>query len=269
MATLAKQLSFRDVDGLAFASVRGKLDGAIPPAFYTPQQLGPFMELLHLSAGGRIHRLENWFTVNSTTPLMEALRRAEDSWVSPKDHHLGYIRTLRSANIDSQLTSFLMKAKRASREISGLSANVSGQLVAAMAELENNIHEHANAPATGLLVYKAEPSVFEFVAVDRGVGILRSLRRHNAYANLTDEGKALEFALTDGISRHGSASNRGHGFRPIFTGLVNLYGEIRFRSGDHAIMMDGTNPELATAQISQKAPIDGFFASVSCQMGQK
>ena len=157
-----------------------------------------------------------------------------------------------------------MTAKRMGREISGLPATVSGQLVATMEELGNNIHEHANAPETGVLAYRAEPGAFEFVVADRGMGILRSLRRCDAYAALPDEGKALAAALTDGISRHGPNSNHGHGFRPIFTGLINLHGELRFRSGDHAIILDGTSPEPATARIIQKAPIDGFFASVRC-----
>ena len=197
-------------------------------------------------------------------PLITALGQVGESWVSPGAPHLGYIRVPQGASADDRFTDFLMKAKRAGRDIAGLPAAVAGQLVAAMRELETNIHEHSDAPETGFLVYKAELGVFEFVVADRGIGILRSLCRCNAHAALSDEGKALEVGLTDGVSRHGPASNRGHGFRPIFTGLVNLYGELRFRSGDHAIMMDGTSPELATARISQKAPIDGFFVSVRC-----
>ena len=133
-----------------------------------------------------------------------------------------------------------MRAKRAGQEVAGLPAAVSGQLVAAMEELENNIHEHADAPETGMLAYRAEPGAFEFVVADRGIGVLRSLRRCATYAALPDEGKALEAALTDGVSRHGPDSNHGHGFRPIFTGLMNLHGELRFRSGDHAVH-DGRN----------------------------
>ena len=48
------------------------------------------------------------------------------------------------------------------------------------------------------------------------------------------------------------------------TYLVNLHGELRFCSGYHAITMEGTSPDLTTARISQKAPIDCFFASVRC-----
>ena len=169
----------------------------------------------------------------------------------------------------NRLTGFLMKAKRAGRDVSGLSATVAGQLVAAMEELENNIHEHADAPETGILAYKAEPGAFEFVVADRGIGIGRSLRRCAAYAALQDEGRALEAALTDGVSRHGPGSNHGHGFRPIFTGLMNLHGELRFRSGDHAITMNGTSPTSATSKITQKARIDGFFGSVRCHAKQR
>ena len=99
--------------------------------------------------------------------------------------------------------------------------------------------------------------------------VLRSLRRNAAYAGLQDEGKALEAAMTDGVSRYGPNNNRGYGFRPIFTGLANLHGELRFRSGDHAITMDGTSPALTTSRISQKAPLDGFFASVRCHAMQR
>lgn len=265
MTAARKQLLFGDVDGLAFAAVRGKLDGDNLPPTYVPQHLGPLFELLHLSAGGRIPRPGSWLALNGAAPLVAALEQAKESWIAPANQHAGFIRAARRGpDGDSRLTGFLMTAKRAGREVSRLPATVSGQLVAAMEELENNIHEHADAPETGILAYRAEPGAFEFVVADRGIGILRSLRRCAAYASLPDEGKALEAALTDGVSRHGPNSNHGHGFRPIFTGLVNLRGELRFRSGDHAITMDGTSPELTTARITQKAPIDGFFASVRC-----
>ena len=108
------------------------------------------------------------------------------------------------------------------------------------------------------------PGTFEFVASDRGIGILESLWRCQEYAGLPDAGKALEAALTDGTSRFGPNSRHGHGFRPIFIGLVNLHGALRFRSGDHALVMDGTSPTLSMAQLQQKPFIDGFFASLRC-----
>ena len=201
--------------------------------------------------------------------FVRALEQKEESWVSARQRHIGYIGAARRGrDADIRFTSFLMNAKRAGHEVAGLPVTVSGQLVAAMEELENNIHEHAGAPETGILAYRAEPGAFEFVVADRGIGILRSLRRYTGYVALQDEGRALEAALTDGVSRYGPHSNHGHGFRPIFTGLVNLHGDLRFRSGDHAVTMDGTSPAIATSRTTQKATIDGFFASVRCHAKQ-
>ena len=265
MTAIHKQLLFSDVDGLAFAAVRGKLDKTMPLPAYEPRQLGPLLELLHLSAGGRLPYPERWLSLNTAASLVSALKQRKDYWVSLAAPRVGFIRTARSGlDGDSLLTRFLMKAKKAGQEISRLPPNISRQLVAAMEELENNIHEHAEAPGTGLIAFKAESGVFEFVVADHGIGILNSLRRCAAYAELSDNGRALLAALRDGVSRHGPNSSHGHGFRPIFTGLVNLHGELRFRSGDHAVTMDSIGPEVTTAKTAQKAPIDGFFASVRC-----
>ena len=268
MTMASKQLLFSDVDGLAFAAARGKLADKKLAATFVPRRLGPLLELLQLSVGGRMPRPGKWLTLYGAAPYVSALEGTRESWVAPANQHAGFIRAARRGRDgDSRLTGFLMNAKRAGREVAGLSTAVTGQLVAAMEELENNIHEHAEAPETGLLAYRAERGAFEFVAADRGIGILHSLRRCAAYAALSDDAMALKAALTDGVSRHGTDSNHGHGFRPIFTGLMNLNGELRFRSGDHAITMDGTSPALATLRITQKAPMDGFFASVRCHAG--
>jgi hypothetical protein len=133
-----------------------------------------------------------------------------------------------------------------------------------MEELENNIHEHSEAAATGVLAFRAALGVFEFVAADRGIGVLASLRKAQTYSVLTDHGRALQTALSDGASRF-EGSRRGHGFRPIFLGLMNLQGSLRFRSGDHALLMDGTSPSLSISRLAQKPSYDGFFVSVHCQ----
>ncbi|MFY9855779.1 MAG: hypothetical protein WAK26_18060 [Terracidiphilus sp.] len=156
-----------------------------------------------------------------------------------------------------------MKAQKAAREISHLPRLVSGQMVAAIQELEGNIQEHSQLVSTGVLVFRATSGVFEFVVLDHGIGILNSLSTCPRYGALSDHGMALEIALTDGVSRYDDPC-RGHGFRPIFEGLTNLNGYLRFRGGDHAIVMDGTSPNLATAQVSQKTGIRGFLASVRC-----
>ena len=137
-------------------------------------------------------------------------------------------------------------------------------MAAAILELAGNIEEHSGAVETGVIAFRATTGAFEFVVADQGIGVLRSLRGSPEFLTLDDHGRALELALTDGVSRFGDP-RRGHGFRPIFQGLTDLNGYLRFRSGDHAIIMDGTNQSLATAQLAQKPYLTGFLASVMCR----
>jgi hypothetical protein len=262
-----KPLSFHVVDGLGFAAATGKTDAAQAP--YMPTDLGPLLEFLHLAAGGRLPEPPaggSWLAKNSVTPMIAALKEQRELWLRPHDRQIGFIRALRHGSEgDSRMVSFLMDAQRAARDVARLPGTTPGQLVAAMVELETNIHEHSDASATGLLAFRAARGIFEFVAADRGIGILASLERCPLFAAIPDHGKALQSALTDGTSRFGVDSQHGHGFRPIFLGLTNLRGFLRFRSGDHALIIDGSSPSLAMAQLAQKPAIDGFFASISCR----
>lgn len=264
-------LTFGAVDGLGFAAAAGRLKSGEQSSRYLPTSLGPLLELLFLAAGGRLPSpiVSGWLADNGAGPMISALSDNQERWVKASDRRMGFIRANRStrnADTDTLLTSFLMDAQRAARDVTGLPGSTPGQLVAAMEELENNIHEHSEAPATGILAFRATPHVFEFVAADRGIGILRSLQGCSIFAGLDDHGMAIQLALSDGTSRFGSDSRRGHGFRPIFIGLANLQGSLRFRSGDHALLIDGTSPDLATAQLAQKPVIDGFFASIRCHV---
>ena len=256
-----RALRFVDVDGLAFAKTRGKLKEVLRSAVYKAHQLGPLLELVQLWRG-KLPGRNGWLTRSETSPLVDALDRNVGSWISRSGTPMGFIRKVRPAG-DPEFTDFLMSAKRAGRN-AGLPREVAGQLVAAMRELHDNIGEHAQAPHTGIVAFRAESGVFEFVVSDQGVGVLNTLRMCPEHAGLRDEGTALQAALRDGVSRHGSNGRRGYGFRPIFVGLVNLHGELRFRSGDHAVTMDGTDLGIATSRISQKVHIEGFFASVRC-----
>jgi len=266
MTVAQKTLQFNDVDAIAFSASRGKLRNSKDLGIYAPEKIGPLLELLQLHLGGRIPHPGNWLTKHGQLLVDDFLERTEERWVDPSVSNMRYLRLKRHMSTScDRITDFWIKAQRAGEKISRLPPNVAGQLVAAMRELKNNIHEHADADETGILIYKAETNAFEFVVADRGVGILRSLQRSPDFAQLLDEGKALKMALTEGVSRHGIDIGRGMGFRPIFIGLANMRCKLRFRSGDHAITMNGVSSSDPSAQMAQKARIDGFFASVRCQ----
>jgi hypothetical protein len=110
---------------------------------------------------------------------------------------------------------------------------------------------------------------FELVVADHGVGVLETLRSGPDYKSLSDHGEALRLALTDGVSRYGRQANRGNGFRPIFVGFANLSGTLRFRTGDHALIIDGQKIDLVSAKTAQKAPMKGFLVSVACRLPPK
>lgn len=268
MTRLSKPLTFSAVDGLSFAATRGMLAAAQRSAPYVPVSIGPLFELLHFGESGLLPDppASEWLLENGTDAMVSALKEKRESWINSEEHRTGFIRAVRAGSEgDARLVAFLMEAKRAAINVARLPGTTPGQIVAAMQELESNIHEHSDAPNTGVLAFRATPDLFEFVVADRGIGILRSLQRCAMYAATPDHGKALASAIGDGVSRFGPDGKRGYGFRPIFLGLANLYGSLRFRSGDYALSIDGTSPTLANSQLAQKPPIDGFLASVCCR----
>jgi anti-sigma regulatory factor (Ser/Thr protein kinase) len=259
-------LTFGLLDDLAFAGVVAKarlLDVRRGSVF--PTSLGPLIELLLLvSAGTLPTSAVCWLNSTHLAEFLKAWSDGRQQWLS-ETSHFGFIRTrAESETWRVEATGFLIKAQQAARQISRLPGSIPGQMAAAIAELEGNIQEHSDAASTGALVFRATSNVFEFVVADRGIGILESLRSSPEYCGLDDHGRALEMALTEGTSRF-KDPGRGHGFRPIFQGLTELEGYLRFRTGDGAIVMDGTSPTLATAQLFQKPSLNGFLASVRCE----
>lgn len=264
----AQSLTFAAIDDLAFAAARRLLDSGRQHA-YRPVALGPLLELIFMVESGRLPAgaVEAWLEPSAAAGMIQAMRDGRKHWSAPGDRRLGFLRVRSSPDgTDIVRDQFLFEAQRAAKEVALLPGTVPGQLVAAMVELEINVHEHSEAPETGLVAFRAAERLFEFVVVDRGIGVLASLQKCPSYANLVDHGGALDTAIRDGASRHGPGKNRGYGFRPIFLGLANLNGSLRFRSGDHALLIDGTSPDVTMARLSQKAPIDGFVVSVSCRL---
>ncbi len=266
----ARKLTFAALDELAFASVNASARlRDIQPSSLLPTSLGPLIELMFLASEGFLPKSAiNWLCSANLADFLAAWSSGRRQWLS-RTSHLGFIRTREESSswyFDS--SDFLMRVQRAGREISKLPDSVPGQMASAIGELEGNIQEHSEAASTGVLVFRATDSILEFVVADRGIGLLRSLRNSPKYGELNDHGSALELALTDGVSRVNDPL-RGHGFRPIFQGLANLNGYLRFRTGDSAIVMDGTAPTLATAQLSQKPNFNGFFVSVRCEIHRR
>lgn len=262
------ELTYEFLDDLALAAARGRGNPEAHLRSRQARRIGPLLELLAL------HR--------SATLPMEALPRSETGQVlaratsvtqSGQGHHVsgathvGFVLTNRNPEAEDQARwiAFCRKAQEAA-ELS-LPKPVAQGLIGAMREIEENVHLHSDRAFDGIVGYRGTAADFEFAVADGGIGLLNSLRKSPDYAQVSDAGSAIKTALADGQSRllH-TNSARGYGFHDLFVGLANLNGELRFRSGDHALTIDGTSPSLVTARLSQKAEISGFLASVVCNL---
>jgi hypothetical protein len=263
-----ERLTFAAVDDLAFAAERGRLQGKAATFVFVPAEIGPLIELAKLSANGPLPPIKAnpWIALDAYRAFYDVVISGRDQWFCPNSHRLGFIRTTWDPWVDdTKWTAFLYQAQRAA-VTSGFPKKIAAQLMGAIGELQGNIYEHSEAARTGLIAFQATRGKFEFVVSDRGIGILASLRGCPDYASLSDDGEALSCALQDGNSRHGVAAGRGMGFRQLFIGLANLNGALRFRSGNHALTIDGRSPTLLMAKLAQKPQIKGFVASVSCSL---
>jgi hypothetical protein len=260
----ARALNFAAVDDLGFAGAKGRLGNLPPGLHFTGDLLGPLLELRHLQRSGTVASAPTWLDPAALGDLWQALDGSQRVWYgAPERAHA--LMKLTAESQPLEWTDFAMSLKRAGIA-AGLSGDWAAQMTAAVREMESNIHEHSGAPATGMLAYRSVPGVFEFVVADLGLGVLATLREGADYSNLTDHAEALRIALTDGASRLGAGQGRGYGFHELFVGLANRQASLRFRSGPAALTMDGTRPTLLHAQVASKAPLKGFFVSVTCRI---
>lgn len=264
---IERPLGFSDVDGLGFAAQRGRLGRYEGFLALAARDLGPFIEYALLGAAAMVPKPDEapWLRLEGMTSLYRALRRRESRWVCPATQGIGIFRTeLVLPEDDSPWVAFCLAAQKAATA-NGFPRKTAAQFAGALGELHSNIYEHSGAPRSGVIAFKASLGLFELVVADWGMGALASLQRCPDYAGLTHHGRALELVLTDGVSRFGEGSGRGYGFHDLFTGLANLNGTLRFRSGNYALTMEGENPRAIPCHLEEKVPIKGFFASVACR----
>ena len=260
-------LNFDALDDIAFAAQLGVFrDDAIPS--FVVGHLGPVIEHLHLARCGLVPGplQAKWLSLCAYGGLLDALDNRKETWTCPKFGSVGFFCTRNgfSQTIERQWTSFGLRCQQAATR-AGFARSTAAQLIGAIGELRSNIHEHSQAEESGLIVYSATKERFEFSISDHGIGVMASLNWRMQRQVAEDHGEALRLVLTEGVSRYGSKVGRGYGFRPLFVGLANLHGTLRFRSGDHALTINGDTPTLMKAQIAEKAKIRGFVITVLCQ----
>jgi hypothetical protein len=265
MSELPQPLTFAALDGIAFAADRGRLTALT--LNHVATDLGPIVEMIQLAQAGLLPMplSATWLRLDGTEKLFRHAASSEDRWISPAEGRLGVFKcNAQIATDEKRWTSFRLDAHKAAL-LAGFATRVVSRLLGAMGEIRDNVLEHSQAAQTGLVAFRATTGCFEFVVADAGVGTLSSLRTNKEYAHLRDEGDALQCALTDGESRFGRRAGRGTGFGQLFKSLASLNASLRFRSGDHALSIEGRSPTLIKALVSKKPRAKGFMASVKCK----
>jgi hypothetical protein len=254
---MAPPLTFAAVDDMAFAP------SAAPraPVPFRPIHLGPLAEFAILQAQGRLGADTDARLVPAS-PLWSMLATQEANTLVEFPRHAGCLRLGGHPVAETELTRLSIVTKRAARA-AGFDERAASQLSAAVGELLSNIIEHSEASHSGLVAFQARDGFFEFVAADQGVGALASLQRNPRFAALTSDREALPLVLQHGCSRH-VEPGRGAGFDDMFRGLANHNGNLRFRSGDAAVLIDGASPLSIKPTVKKKPCLQGFIASVAC-----
>jgi hypothetical protein len=257
-------LDFGAVDELSFASERNRLPQNLPKM--AADDIGPLVELLRLQASGTVvlPDWQSWLHLGELRPFGDALFSGSNRWRGAKPDDIGLLRVVPEQSEAGALIAFCHAAQLAA-ERAGFPVSIARQLAAFLEEMHSNICDHSDAADTGLVAYRARSDRIEFAVADSGRGVLKSLQTCPDYRALNDHGNALKLAISEGVSRFGPNCGHGFGFRPLFVGLANLCGALRFRSGDAALTIDGTNPINIPQRIAQRPALNGFFISVVCR----
>lgn len=253
------------VDGIGRAYQRGKVPTLNGQALRA-DSLGPIIEFENLVGppNGPALRESDWFDNHPLCSFFEARAADTVQWLRP-DGRCGFIRA-DGITCDPALNSFKVDAHKAA--LAAHFGKAASLVVAAMGELIGNIVDHSEATTSGFVAFLTRERLVEFVVADRGIGALKSLRKSFVHERLSDHGAALTSMIENGVSRFGSDTLHGNGFRPIFERLADMSGHLRFRSGNYALSLDGRFGDKIKLQLAQKPDVQGFVAAVVCRIKQ-
>lgn len=133
----------------------------------------------------------------------------------------------------------------------------------ALHEMATNATIHSNSPAGTLVGYEVEAGSAAFSVVDVGDGVLASLRSSPRFERIARDVDAIQKALRPGVSRLGRG---GTGFAQVFKAVAEDWGELRFRSRNGCVSMNGRGLNHEDdVKRSWPPVIPGFQVSMSCR----
>ncbi len=265
LATTA-EAGFDSSDDLLWQATRGQLARRGPIRLRRSGRIGPVVELMY----ARRAWPQEYAQVTTEIPFAylveEAMNSARVSG-GGYDDVAGVFPLGRGAlggHAEDQWEQWALHAQNVA-VAHGLERSLVDGLIGALIELQDNVYLHSEAPASGMVAYATAAGMFEFVVADAGIGVLASLTKNPEFDELKDSGEALRVAASDGVSRFDRSTGHGFGIGQLFKALARDAGELRFRSGNHAMSIRGDQPSLTgKVETVQKAWLDGLIISVRC-----
>lgn len=163
---------------------------------------------------------------------------------------------------DIEWANFCHRFERAAQE-AGFSKDAALNLHSALFEMAENAVIHSHTPVAPLAGYEVASRMAMFTVADVGIGVLASLRSVPQYAHLTEDVDAIQLAMQNGVTSRQDGSG-GTGFNSVFKALAEQWGQLRFRSGNGCITMDGTHLKADKCRRHFPLPMPGFQVSVCC-----
>jgi hypothetical protein len=235
-------------------------------------RIGPLVEYLYHDYKGSIRSLEKWFGYEGVASLNEALNAGNISRIAATSSmNARAVEFFKGVQSDGEATgrkwfTFCRRLEDASKR-AGLREQFSKALAGTFEEMAVNAMEHSRMAETTIVGYRWRPQEFEYVVADAGVGVLSSLKGSQDYDWLEDSGDALETAVEDGQSRFGKGKGRGTGFHDLIYNIAGRGSYLRFRSGDHSLVIDGTQTPMQRKTLPCE-PMNGFLISVVCRVAK-
>ena len=163
---------------------------------------------------------------------------------------------------ESAWENFLQRFERSIKAV-GFTAEAALNLQSALHEMATNAVIHSESPVPALVGYSVVGNSALFSVADVGQGVVASLTSNPKYATLTQPVDAIQKALQTGVTSRVDESG-GFGFGTVFKALTEAWGQLRFRSGNGCITMDGTELDVDKSIRRFPPPLPGFQVSVCC-----
>jgi hypothetical protein len=163
---------------------------------------------------------------------------------------------------DVEWGNFCQRFERASHGV-GFSKDAAINMHSALFEMAENAKIHSRSPVIPLVGYEVSNGMAMFTVADVGIGVLESLRSVPRYASLTMDVEAIQLAMQNGVTSRQDGQG-GLGFNSVFKALAEQWGQLRFRSGNGCVTMDGTYLKADKCRRHFPSSIRGFQVSVCC-----